>query len=86
VADQTANVAAWSVGVSAVSATLAGFLASRATTPLSQNPWFMLCIGVAIVSFAVLLLIGPRLVWTCWAVDINPPRRLPSMRRTDCQP
>jgi hypothetical protein len=66
VADQTANVVAWSAGVSAASATLAGILASRATTPLSKNPWFMLCMVIAIVSFVVLLLVGFRLIWVWW--------------------
>jgi MFS family permease len=66
VADQTANVIAWSAGVTAASGTLAGIIASRATTPLSQNSWFILFTVIAIASFAVLLLIGPRLVRTWW--------------------
>jgi hypothetical protein len=66
VPDQTANVIAWSAGVTAASGALAGIIASRATTPLSHNSWFILCTVIAIVSFVVLLLIGPRLVRTWW--------------------
>jgi hypothetical protein len=66
VADQTANVIACSAGVSVVSGGFAAALASRATTPLSKNPWFMLCIVIAIISFIVLLLAGVRLAWTWW--------------------
>lgn len=57
-ADPLHAVAAWSVGVSTVSATFAGIVASRATTPLSQNPWFVTCLVIAIITFVVLLITG----------------------------
>jgi hypothetical protein len=94
VADQTANIIGWSAGVSAVSGAFAGILASRATTPLSQNPWFILSITIAIISFAVLLLMGPRLVWTWWrdrrkpvlpptTADPEPDASLPAVNRAE---
>jgi tetratricopeptide (TPR) repeat protein len=56
--DNRGAVTAWSAGVSGVAATFAGVLASRATTPLSQNPWFIICVVIACLTFAILLGVG----------------------------
>jgi hypothetical protein len=66
VVDQIGRVIAWSAGVSAVGAALAGVLAQRANTPLSQNPWFVLCIAITCVSFTILLLTAPYGAWRWW--------------------
>jgi hypothetical protein len=56
-------VAAWSAGVSAVAAAFAAIIASRATTSLSRNAWFIACLAVALIAFAILLAAGvPDLV------------------------
>jgi hypothetical protein len=56
--EQRHAVAAWSAGVSGVAATFAGILASRATTGLSHNAWFIACLVCALAAFAVLLAAG----------------------------
>lgn len=56
--DRRDTIIAWSAGVSAVAATFAGVLASRATTPLSQNGWFLACVAVACTAFALLVATG----------------------------
>jgi WD40 repeat protein len=49
--------------VSAVAATFAGTLASRTTTTLSENAWFVASLVLALIAFAVLLVAGaPDLV------------------------
>jgi hypothetical protein len=65
-ADENGKVILWSAGVSATSAALAGLLAQRATTPLSKNPWFILCAAIACFSFAVLLFAGLYAVCDWW--------------------
>jgi hypothetical protein len=63
VAEHRRAVVAWSAGVSAVGATFAGVLASRATTSLSRNAWFVFCLVVALLTFALMLAAGvPDLV------------------------
>src|SRR6266851_751015 len=64
--DNRGALIAWSAGVSALAATFAGVLASRATTPLSQNPWFIACVSVACLAFAILLLAGLALLLSWW--------------------
>jgi hypothetical protein len=82
VADGTGNFIAWTAAVSAVSATFAGIVASRASTPLSQNPWFILCLVIACVSFLALFLVAPRSAWTLWLRrraakhPVQPPERI----------
>ena len=71
VVDQIGRVIAWSAGVSAAGATLAGVLAQRANTPLSQNPWFVLCIVITCVSFAILVLTAPYGAWRWWRMHIR---------------
>lgn len=56
--EQRDTIIAWSAGVSAVAGTFAGILASRATTPLSHNDWFVACVVVACVTSAILLAAG----------------------------
>lgn len=51
-------VIGWSGGVSAAAGTFAGVLASRTTTPLSQNALFISCVAVALITFAILLMAG----------------------------
>src|ERR1022692_414297 len=65
-ADENDKVILWSAGVSATRAALAGLLAQRATTPLSKNPWFILCASIACFSFAVLLFAGLYAVCDWW--------------------
>jgi hypothetical protein len=57
---------AWSSAVSLVSGTFAVILATRATTPLSGNVLFIICMVIACVSFVVLLLAGVRAGWVWW--------------------
>ena len=64
--DNRGALIAWSAGVSAVAVTFVGILASRATTPLSQNPWFIACLVVACLSFAILLLGGLAVLVSGW--------------------
>jgi len=66
VPDNRGALITWSAGVSAVAATFAGLLAARATTPLSQNPWFIACLVVACLSFAMLLLGGLVVLASWW--------------------
>ena len=66
VPDNRGALIAWSAGVSAVAATFVGVLVSRATTPLSQNPWFIACLVVACLSFAILLLAGFAVLVSWW--------------------
>jgi hypothetical protein len=66
VPDNRGTLIAWSAGVSAVAATFVGVLASRATTPLPQNPWFIACLVVACLSFAILLLAGFAVLVSWW--------------------
>jgi len=66
VPDNRGTLITWSAGVSTVAATFAALLATRATTPLSQNLWFIVCLVVAVLSFAVLLLVGLPLLTPWW--------------------
>ena len=82
VVDQTGRVIAWSAGVSAGGAALAGVLAQRANTPLSQNPWFVLCVVITCISFAILVLTAPYGAWR-WSrmrIRIRQQRRQESAR------
>ena len=51
-------VAAWSAGVSVVASAFATIIASRATTSLSRNVWFIACLAVALITFAIMLTAG----------------------------
>lgn len=64
--DHRETIIAWSAGVSAVAATFAGILASRATTPLSQNAWFIGCVVFACAAFAILLAAGLTALPSWW--------------------
>ena len=64
--DNRGALIAWSAGVSAVAAAFAGILASRATTPLSLNSWFIACVVIASLAFAILLAAGPALLLSWW--------------------
>jgi TPR repeat protein len=75
VPDNRASLIAWSAGVSAVAAAFAGTLASRATTPLSHNRWFIACVVVACAALAILLLMGPALLVSWWRVRQTQARR-----------
>jgi WD40 repeat protein len=57
-AENRRAVVAWSAGVSAVAAAFAAIIASRATTSLSRNAWFVACLVVALIAFAILLAAG----------------------------
>jgi hypothetical protein len=57
-AENRRAVAAWSAGVSAVAVAFAAIIASRATTSLSRNAWFVACLVVALIAFAILLAAG----------------------------
>ena len=74
------KIVAWSAGVGGVSSALAGLLLARATTPLSKNPWFILCVVIAVVSFAVLLLAGPHAAWVWWRKRREPRPPPPTVR------
>ncbi len=68
------TVTGWSAGVSAVTATFAGLIASRATTPLSQNPWFIASLVVACIAFAILMATGIHGFMSWWRRKPPPPR------------
>ena len=66
VSDHRDTIIAWSAGVSVVAATFAGILASRATTSLSQNAWFIGCVVFACAAFAILLVAGLTALPSLW--------------------
>jgi hypothetical protein len=66
VGDRGVKLVAWLAAVGAVSGALAALLLSRATTPLSGNPWFVFCVVIAAISFAILLVIGPIAGFRWW--------------------
>jgi hypothetical protein len=51
-------VLAWSGAICNAGAALAALLVARANTPLSHNPWFILCIAISLLAFALLLVTG----------------------------
>ena len=62
-ADNRRAVVAWSAAVAAVAATLAGVVASRSTTGLAGNGWFVALLGITLVASAILVVAGlPDLV------------------------
>jgi hypothetical protein len=63
VSDNWGTITAWSGGVSAVAATLLSVIATLVKKPL-HNPLFIVCLVVACLAFALLLLVGPA-----WAVS-----------------
>ena len=75
-----AKIVTWSAGAGCVSAALAGLLLARATTPLSKNPWFIVCAGIAVASFVVLLLAGLHAAWVWWRKRREPPPPPPDVR------
>lgn len=64
--DHRDTIIAWSAGVSAVAGTFAGILASRTTTPLSQNDWFIACVVVACAASALLFSAGLTVLPSLW--------------------
>jgi hypothetical protein len=56
--ERRGRIVAWSAGVLLAAIGIATLLASRTTTPLSQDPWFILSAGVVCISFAILLAAG----------------------------
>jgi TPR repeat protein len=64
--DNGGALIAWSAGVSAIGVGFAGILAARATTPLSQNPWFISCVVIACLGFAALMFAGLALLRSWW--------------------
>jgi hypothetical protein len=57
-AEHRRAVAAWALGVSAVAAAFCGVFASRTTTRLANNGWFIVCLVVALIAFLISLIAG----------------------------
>jgi MFS family permease len=68
VVDWGGKVAAWFAAVATVSAALAALIAGTAKQPLhgGLHILFIILVIIAAVSFAMLLLTGPRAVWAWW--------------------
>lgn len=66
--DWGGKVAAWFAGVAGVSVALATLIATTAKQPLHawMNTLFIVLVVVAVLSFIMLLLTGPRAAWAAW--------------------